>query len=277
MRIIFLILVLISLCPNLLDTGNGSAKNNRENSLVLKALREVNPEDIGNTILQLESFQNRFTWSNQWRSARWIANQFGYCGLEVNLDTYEFRGKVWPNVIARKEGVEESKGIVMVIAHLDSISDHPELMAPGADDNASGVAVLLEVARILEDIPLDCTIMFCVFSNEEVGTAGSKSFAGEARESEMNILTVINLDILGYNKPGNPMYLDAIQAHSSPKRKVKALVRMLGNYATGFMEGPDIVKVAGREADRALVQSTSRVLRQYASLKTKELISDDCA
>lgn len=66
--------------------------------------------------------------------------------------------------------------------------------APRADDNASGVAVLLEVARILKDVELTRGVCFACFGGEEQGLFGSKKCADVAKENDWNIDLVINLD-----------------------------------------------------------------------------------
>jgi Zn-dependent M28 family amino/carboxypeptidase len=163
----------------------------------------------------------------------------------------------------------------MLIVHVDSISDTSETVAPGADDNASGVAVLLETARILKEIPLERSIVFGAFTNEERCRRGSRSYVRLAKKDELNIKAVINLDILGYNRPAWPFYWDAVMAQNTLKHKVKAILKMARNYFLGMIYGKDVMQVAGRDSDQKLVTTTSKILREVSKLKVKEVVSDD--
>jgi len=239
-----------------------------------EVLEKVNKDHLLKTISQLQNLGNRCTWAKQWKAARWIASEFQAFGLQATLHTYDYNDNSWPNVIAKIEGSKSPEQIIMFIAHLDSVSGNPGLGSPGADDDGSGVAVLLEVSRILSKVTLDRTVIFSAFSNEEASAQGSKIFAHEQKEKKVNILAVINLDILGYNKPSGPLYMDAIRAHQSLNSKFKAILKMVRNYAVGLLRGKDVVIVAGRQENRALVQLTSEVFNKYADLGTRELVRD---
>jgi len=241
-----------------------------------RAIEEVDGSNLGNAIAHLQSYGNRSTWEKQWEAAIWLSREFEKTGIEAGIHKYEFNGKIWPNVIAKIEGKERPEEIIMAIAHMDSTSDHPQNTAPGADDNASGAAVILEMARVVRDIPMARTVMFSIFSNEERGRLGSQAFARQAGESGMRIKTVINLDILGYNRPERFFYWAAVDGHAALNNKIKAIIKMARNYFVGVMSGKDIVQVAGRESDRETVSIASRLISRSTGLKVKEIVSDDC-
>jgi hypothetical protein len=71
--------------------------------------------------------------------------------------------------------------------------------APGADDKASGVAAILEVARILSQIQTRFTIIYALWDEEEIGLFGSNHYAQQAFQADDNILGVVNLDMLGWD------------------------------------------------------------------------------
>ena len=75
--------------------------------------------------------------------------------------------------------------------------------APGADDNASGVCSLLEIARILYNIRLQVSIQFVFFSGEEQGQWGSKSYVSYVRDNNINLYRLINIDMVGQPGLGN--------------------------------------------------------------------------
>ena len=95
-----------------------------------------------------------------------------------------------------------SAALFLVVAHLDSINARggPEAPAPGADDNASGVAVVLESARLLASAPrFPWSIRFIAWSGEELGLWGSSHYARAAGARGDKILGVLNFDMVGFN------------------------------------------------------------------------------
>lgn len=243
---------------------------------VREAIEKVDEKNLWNTVNHLQSYGNRSTREKQWEAAVWISGEFKKIGLEVNIHKYEFNGRVWPNVIATIQGQERPGEIIMPIAHIDSTSDNPQNIAPGADDNASGVAVLLEMARVLKGTSMERTIMFGIFTNEERGRAGSKAYARQVKRDGVDIKAIINLDILGYNRPAWPFYWDAVMGHATLKHRVKAIIRITRNYFAGLIKGKDVIRVAGREPNRQLVAVISRSLRESTSLNVKDTVSNDC-
>jgi hypothetical protein len=240
-------------------------------------IANINAHNLWNTVLHLQAYGDRSTWEKQWETALWISSQLEQFGLEVSLPTYEFNGKIWPNVFAKVKGEGKGSEALMLIAHLDSISRRSDGIAPGADDDASGIAVLLEIARISKELDLNRTLMFGIFSNEEVGKVGSRNYASSAKKQGLNIKAVINLDILGYNRPKFPFYyFNAVLAQGTWKHKAKSVIRMTQNFFSGIKEGKDMIKVAGRKMDRDLVETISNTMRESANLRIKQVVQDDC-
>ncbi len=106
------------------------------------------------------------------------------------------------NVAATKRGATRPEEIVVVGAHYDTVPG-----SPGANDNASGVAVVLEAARVLAGTPTPRTVQFVLFSAEELGLFGSVAFAQERRRG---VVAMINIDMVGWG--------EALTAGSSPGR-----------------------------------------------------------
>jgi len=104
-------------------------------------------------------------------------------------------------VVAVKPGSLSPEEVIVIGGHFDSVSDDPDCdpdtLAPGGNDNASGTAATIELARVLADLETDLTIMFVAFGAEEQGILGSEHFAREAFDSGMNIRLMINLDVVG--------------------------------------------------------------------------------
>jgi Peptidase family M28 len=94
-------------------------------------------------------------------------------------------------------------GVILLCAHYDSISRNPAA-APGCDDNASGIAVMLEAARVLRDAGLDRHVLCAAFGGEEQGLYGSRACAEISAAEGWDIRLVINLDMVGYRDPARP-------------------------------------------------------------------------
>jgi leucyl aminopeptidase len=108
----------------------------------------------------------------------------------------------WKNLIVRLPGTDPllSQEEVLLTAHLDSTAyDAPEDRAPGADDNGSGVATLLEAVKVLKDIPFKRTITIIFFTGEEIGLKGSRAYVAHHYQALENVVGVINLDMFGYD------------------------------------------------------------------------------
>lgn len=107
------------------------------------------------------------------------------------------------NIIGYIQGTSAEAGIIVVGAHYDSRTDDltdASAFAPGADDNGSGVAAILEMARVLSTSPMRATIVFVLFSGEEVGRQGSKAFVEKyVIPNNLPVIGMLNLDTVGSN------------------------------------------------------------------------------
>ena len=110
------------------------------------------------------------------------------------------------NVIGELPGTDPEAGYYIICAHYDAIGTRSrggwnwrEDPAPGADDNATGVALVLESARLLSTQSFPWSIRFIAWSGEELGLWGSQHYAEIARQEDHRILGVLNIDMIGYN------------------------------------------------------------------------------
>ena len=144
------------------------------------------------------------------RAFEFVHDQLALWGYqdEVTLFVEEYMpfdydtGTPWKNLIAVIPGTDPSLAYqeILLTAHLDSITAAvPEGDAPGADDNATGVATLLEAARILKDQPFQRTIKIIFFSGEERGLHGSRAYTATHPDEMENVVGAINLDMFGYD------------------------------------------------------------------------------
>lgn len=114
-------------------------------------------------------------------------------GIAININRRSFTGV---NIIAMKAGGNRFNEHVVLCAHYDSISPLVNF-APGANDDASGVASILEAARVLEPLNLNRSIIFAAFSAEELGLIGSSIWVAEHREIIKNTVAAMAIDMVG--------------------------------------------------------------------------------
>jgi parallel beta-helix repeat protein len=116
-------------------------------------------------------------------------------GLATVLEPFTYSSQTYYNVVGEKTGAVNPNDVYIVGAHYDSVSSSG--VAPGADDNASGTAAVMELARVLAPFQFESTIRFIAFDREEQGLKGSAAYA--TAHSGDNILGMVNLDMIGYD------------------------------------------------------------------------------
>jgi Zn-dependent M28 family amino/carboxypeptidase len=121
-----------------------------------------------------------------------IEREFKSFGLRVESDAFRHWGRSYRNVIGRA-GPTGKAPVVVLGAHFDSVDG-----SPGADDNASGVAVLLEAARVLANARLKSEVLFCAFNLEELNMVGSSHFAGKLKAQRTKIRAMVSLEMVGF-------------------------------------------------------------------------------
>ena len=141
------------------------------------------------------------------KATQYTYEQFAALGLGVGYHYWTRSGYSNRNVIGVITGTTQPQEIVLITAHLDSVSnrDTPSNNpAPGADDNASGSAAVLLAADILSRYYLDRTVRFVLFTGEEQGLLGSYEYANMAANAGDNIVAVYNMDMLAWDAIGGP-------------------------------------------------------------------------
>jgi len=139
--------------------------------------------------------------------AWWVHAQFvarGYkSGKHVRYQPFRLDdGAQHRNVLCGPK--QSSRGLILVCAHYDSTSESPAQSAPGADDDASGIAALLELARVVRGVPLKRDVLFAAFGGEEQGLFGSAARANISASEAWPIDVVINMDMIGYKAANSP-------------------------------------------------------------------------
>ncbi len=159
------------------------------------------------TISSLQGFGSRsYLSSNVNQIAKWLRGKFLETGLtNVALDNFAYGTTVQTNVVATLPGSLYPDREIIVGGHIDS-RGYSELDAPGADDDASGTAAVLEIARVLTASGYHpaATIRFIGFAAEEAGLIGSKHYAERAKTDARDIALMVNFDMIGYTSSSNP-------------------------------------------------------------------------
>jgi hypothetical protein len=170
------------------------------NPVIEEIVGEVSSGNLMLTAAALQNFGTRYTASPHCLEAsEMIRDAFINLGLEADVQTFTYDGlHEARNVVAVITGTTFPDEDVIICAHYDSTSPTPYEYAPGADDNASGTAAVIEAARILSRHPLDFTVRFIAFSAEEQGLHGSSLYAGLMKSQGRRIVGVVNLDMIAY-------------------------------------------------------------------------------
>lgn len=180
-------------------------------------------------------------------AAAYIQTMLSSLGYTTEEQPYVFDGATYRNIEATIPGRTRPNEIIVVGGHYDSVFD-----SPGADDNASGTAAVLELARLLKGQPLDRTVRFVAFVNEEPPfffgeDMGSRRYARAARARGDDIVAMISMETIGYysSAPGSQKY-PPILGWFYPER---------GNF----------IGVVGNIGSRSLVRRVVKDFRSFAS------------
>jgi Zn-dependent M28 family amino/carboxypeptidase len=173
----------------------------------------VSQAELKQTIETLVGFGTRHTLSSQTDPKRgigaalnWTKEQFESFGLPTVRPCETFTGKRIPNptavcdMVAIQRGTERPNDVVIITGHIDSrVSDVMNFTsdAPGANDDGSGTAAVIEAARVLSKHKFPGTIVYAALSGEEQGLYGAKVLANYAKAQGWNVVTDINNDIIG--------------------------------------------------------------------------------
>ncbi|HEY6215570.1 MAG TPA: M28 family metallopeptidase [Pyrinomonadaceae bacterium] len=198
------------------------------NRAINNIVREIDAHNIEATIRKLVSFGTRSTLSEQNDPKRgigaardWLYSEFlkaaessqGRMTVEKQSFEQQKAARVpqptmLTNIVATLKGSqpESTDRIYVVSGHYDSMCSSPtdaKCDAPGANDDASGTAAVLEMARVMAKYEFDATIVFMAVAGEEQGLLGSTHFAEEAKKQNWNVDAMFTNDIIGNTLGGN--------------------------------------------------------------------------
>ena len=163
-------------------------------------------------------------------AAIWLKQKLESYGLTTVRQSFSASGF---NVYAEQPGWRFPRQKYMICAHYD---DQPlSLLAPGADDNASGSAAVIEAARILTDSAYPYTIVYAFWDEEEQGLIGSKYYAQIAKAAGDSILGVINLDMIAFDSNNNSLATLHVRPFANSLFLGERMVEVNTNYNIGLV------------------------------------------
>ena len=206
-------------------------KINRDKN-ISEMINDISIENLKSNIEKLVSFKTRHTLSSTTNETegigaarRWVKSEFDkYSAASGGRLTASFdpfivmadgrrinRNVELKNVIATLKGTDPNDNRIFIVGgHIDSrvndVMDSTSI-APGADDDASGVSLVMELARVMSKQKYPATILFVVFSGEEQGLFGSNHLAQKAKDEGWNITAMLNNDIVGSSGPAGDTFL----------------------------------------------------------------------
>lgn len=201
---------------------------------------QVSQSNVNTYLQEFEALGVKRTGTTQNTNAfNWIKNKytsFGYNTANFQEHSWTANGLSSKNFIVTKTGTLYPNKFVIVCGHFDSIN------GPGTNDNGSGASIILEIARILKDVPTEYSIKFIHFSGEEQGLLGSSRYVSQivnGTSPKMDIKVVVNLDQVGglKNRTNNKLYHDRDQSNPSSNNAAAAIVvQELANCTTLYSQ-----------------------------------------
>lgn len=178
-------------------------------------------------------------------------NGMGYAPM---LQNFSYQDKSFSNIVVSIRGKTYPEKIVLIGAHYDTVTG-----TPGADDNASAVAILLEMCRLLKNYTPEVTLKMVFFALEEPPTfrtesMGSAVYAREAKKKQENITAMISLEMLGY-------YSNQKNGQSFP---IPLMCLM-------YPSTPNFIAVVGNLSSRSLVKKVAASLRKTGGVPVETL------
>ena len=198
----------------------------------------VEANSVRSHIQSLQDFGTRYALAdNRLAISQWIKDRFLSFGItDVELHSFEWRNTTQYNVVATIPGSVYPDEYIIVGGHHDSINmyDDPYLGAPGADDNASGTAACLEMARVMMagGFQPQRSIRFITFAAEEFGLWGSKAYADYADENNLNIRLMINHDMIANNSADPGEWLVRLMPYEGSLEQSYFACNITANYTT---------------------------------------------
>jgi Zn-dependent M28 family amino/carboxypeptidase len=208
----------------------------------------VDPQQLRRILEVIVGERNPFSGQRHLTAVEsFIEKELASYGLSVESDYFSYRGKNFRNIIGR-QSAQRAGSLIILGAHFDSVQG-----TPGADDNASGVAVLLEAARLLARARVRSEILFCAFNLEELNMIGSGYFAKKLKSAGKKVDAMMSLEMVGYtdSRPGSQKYPFGLKAF--------------------YPDRGDFIGAIGNWRSASLLRRFTRQMRQVRGLSVETL------
>lgn len=313
MRKFFLLVLLLSTCHFLF-----AQTTIHRDPQIEKMVGEVSKDSLESYIRKMVSFGTRNTLSTQSDTKRgigaarnWVLYKFnefakqsnGRLSAAIDTTTLQKDGRrvdttlLLGNVVAVLKGTDTAdKRIFMISGHLDNMRSNVMDRAgdaPGANDDASGVAALLECVRIMSKAPFPATVFFVAFSGEEQGLLGANYMSEKARKLNWNIEALLNNDIMGSNNSNETniinntkirVFSEAFSVQDTGKTalnirslglendgKARQLARYIKEVGERYVDNLEVVMVYRNDRFLRGGDHTPFVNRGYAAVRITEM------
>jgi len=164
----------------------------------------VDETSFQTTIQDMQDYLTRYSSTDGYDTAAlYVQDRLEGYGIPAELQYFDMGSYDCENVIGEIQGIEDSTKIVIICGHLDSTSPQSTTNAPGADDNASGSAAVVEAARAMSGFYFANTVRFVCFGGEEQGLYGSAYYADQCAGAGEDIIAVLNFDMILYGPSGD--------------------------------------------------------------------------
>lgn len=286
--------------------------------VIQQMVNEVSADSLQSYIKKMVSFGTRNTLSTQANPSRgigasrkWVLNKFleisgksgGRMTAIIDTTTLQPDGRrvdsilLLGNVVATLKGNDpRDMRIIIISGHLDNMRTNVMDRvgdAPGANDDASGVAALIECARIMSRHEFSATIMFVAMSGEEQGLLGANFLSGKAKLDSLEILAVLNNDIMGSNNSNETniinntqvrIFSEGLPAFETEKSatgirslglendgKSRQLARYIKETGERYVDNLDVVLIYRNDRFLRGGDHTPFVQRGYAAVRITEM------
>jgi hypothetical protein len=221
-------IALLAAILSVITLASGAATSSAQEPDTASLLQTVTTQDLLTHIETIAVPRNAFAQPEQLQAtADYVQSKLESFGYDVTLDDVANGDVTFPNVTAKHAGTSCPERIFIAGAHYDSVRT-----SPGADDDASGTAAMLELAQALADTPLPATVWFTGFTMEEDGLIGSRAMAQELSDQNAEVVGMMSLEMLGYTSgPGNDFL--AVLGNTASVRLTDAVHRA-AQYVPGF-------------------------------------------
>ena len=185
------LLIAVSLISRGQDIGQIIAETNLDS--LVKTVRILTGEDstyVNGTKILIKTRSNYYSEDGNALASDYIKGRLLKYDLKVEDQVFDYTGR---NILATQTGTGNPDSIYIICAHYDAVDFYC------ADDDASGVAAVIEAARILSDHCFDYTILYALWDNEEDGGIGSDYYAQIAYSEGYTIAGVLNIEMIGYD------------------------------------------------------------------------------